>query len=154
VIRNVVIHVSNEQPLLADLFSVPSPADVGLVCTNIRMMDGKKPIFIDHTDSTFFFPNLHIRFLEIPNVEMAKHLASAGSMPGHAPGFTVAGGGAAAGGATVPGAGEAATLDPDQRLPIALGDGTVTIDPEPEPVVDPDADIDIDEDFLQRVRDI
>lgn len=148
-IRNVVIHVSNEQPLLADLFSVPSPADVGLVCTNIRMLDGKKPIFIDHTDSTFFFPNLHIRFLEIYNAEMAKHLASAGSVPGHAPGFTVAGGAAAAAGA-----GEAATLDPDQRLPIALGDGTLTVEVEPEPAPDPDADIDIDEDFLQRVRDI
>ncbi len=148
-IRNVVIHVSNEQPLLADLFSVPSPADVGLVCTNIRMIDGKKPIFIDHTDSTFFFPNLHIRFLEILNVEMTKHLASAGSMPGHAPGFSVAGGPA-----VDAGAGESAILDPEQRLPIALGDGTVTIDAEPEPAVDPDADIDIDEAFLQRVRDI
>jgi len=149
VIRNVVIHVSNEQPLLADLFSVPSPADVGLVCTNIRMIDGKKPIFIDRTDSTFFFPNLHIRFLEIPNAEMAKHLASAGSVPGHAPGFTVAGGPAVAGGVE-----EAATLDPDRRLPIALGDGSVTLDLEPVPAPDPDADIEIDEDFLQRVRDI
>ncbi|HYO42334.1 MAG TPA: hypothetical protein VES19_03980 [Candidatus Limnocylindrales bacterium] len=146
-IRNVVIHISNEQPLLADLFSVPSPADVGLVCTNVRMIDGKKPIFIDHTDSTFFFPNLHVRFLEISNVEMARHLATAGSMPGHAPGFTAAGG-----------PGEAATLDPDQRLPIALGDGGVMIDSEPdsEPEADPDheVELDIDEDFLQRIRDI
>ena len=142
-IRNVVIHISNEQPLLADLFSVPSPADVGLVCTNVRMLDGKKPIFIDHTDSTFFFPNLHIRFLEIPNAEMAKHLATAGTVPGHAPGFTAAGGPAAC-------PSESATLDPDQRLPIVLGDGTVTIEPEPEP----ELDLDIDEDFLQRVRDI
>jgi hypothetical protein len=138
VIRNVVIHISNEQPLLADLFSVPSPADVGLVCTNVRLMDGKKPIFIDHTDSTFFFPNLHIRFLEIPNAEMAKHLATAGSAPGH----------------SADARGESATLDPDQRLPIALGDGGVTIDPEAQPVPEPEIDLDIDEDFLQRVRDI
>jgi hypothetical protein len=147
VIRNVVIHVSNEQPLLADLFSVPSPADVGLVCTNIRTIDGKKPIFIDHTDSTFFFPNLHIRFLEIPNAEIAKHLATAGTTPGHAPGFV------AAGSPGHPG-GEAGGLDPEQRLPIALGDGGVTIDPEPEPEPEPDLDLDIDPDFLQRVRDI
>ncbi|MFL5768593.1 MAG: hypothetical protein ACJ765_00770, partial [Chloroflexota bacterium] len=31
----------------------------------LRMMDGRKPIFIDRVESTFFFPYLHIRFLEI-----------------------------------------------------------------------------------------
>ncbi len=144
-IRNVVIHISNEQPLLADLFSVPSPADVGLVCTNVRMIDGKKPIFIDRTDSTFFFPNLHIRFLEVPNAEVAKHLATAGSVPGHAPGFAAAGGHA-----------ESELFDPERRLPIALGDGGATFDPDPEPDADPEPeiDLDIDEDFLQRIRDI
>lgn len=133
-IRNVVIHISNEQPLLADLFSLPSPADVGLVCTNVRMIDGKKPIFIDRTDSTFFFPNLHIRFLEVPNAEVAKHLATAGSEPGrHA---------------------ESATLDPEGRLPIALGDGGATFVLEPDADPEPEIDMDIDEDFLQRIRDI
>ena len=43
-IRNVVIHMANEQPLLADLFDLPSPADAGLVCTNVRQIDGKKPV--------------------------------------------------------------------------------------------------------------
>ena len=65
-IRNVVIHAANEQPLLVDLFELPSADDVGLVCTNLRMMDGKRPIFIDHIESTFFFPYHVIRFLEIP----------------------------------------------------------------------------------------
>jgi hypothetical protein len=65
VIRNVVIHVTNEQPLLADLYEMPTPADVSLVCTNIRMLDGKKPLFIDHADSVFVFPYLNIRFIEI-----------------------------------------------------------------------------------------
>ena len=160
-IRNVVIHISNEQPLLADLFSVPSAADVGLVCTNIRMMDGKKPIFIDHTDSTFFFPNLHIRFLEISNAEMAKHLASAGSIPGQAPGQSPGQSpGFASGSAPTGRPAESATLDPDQRLPIPLGDGILVIEPEPEPEPKPEPepelelDLDIDEDFLQRIRDI
>lgn len=141
-IRNVVIHISNEQPLLADLFSVPSPADVGLVCTNVRMIDGKKPIFIDHTDSTFFFPNLHVRFLEIPTAEMTRHLASGGAAPGSTP-YTLPAGAPS----------EAATLDPDGRMPIALGDGM------PEIVMDevdaePESELHIDEDFLQRIRDI
>jgi hypothetical protein len=65
VIRNVVIHITNEQPLLADLYEMPTPTDVSLVCTNLRMLDGKKPIFIDHADSVFVFPYLNIRFIEI-----------------------------------------------------------------------------------------
>ncbi len=75
VIRNVVVHVSNEQPLLTDLFSVPSPADVGVLCTNLRSMDGKRPVFIDNIANTFFFPYHVIRFLEIPVGAIDRHEA-------------------------------------------------------------------------------
>jgi hypothetical protein len=64
-IRNVIVHVQNEQPLMADLYEMPTALDQGLLCTNIRMLDGKKPVFIERTDSAFFFPYLHIRFIEI-----------------------------------------------------------------------------------------
>ena len=64
-IRNAVIHIANEQPLLVDLYSVPTSSDVSLVCTNVRMLDGKKPIFVDHSNSIFVFPYGTIRFLEI-----------------------------------------------------------------------------------------
>jgi hypothetical protein len=66
VIRNAVIHLTNEQPLLADLFDPPSPGDTGIVCTNVRTMGGKRPVFADNIDSLFFFPYAHVRFLEIP----------------------------------------------------------------------------------------
>ena len=65
-IRNAVIHIMNEQPMLADLFEAPSPGDVGLRCTNLRTLNGKRPVFVDDTASIFFFPYLHIRFVEIP----------------------------------------------------------------------------------------
>jgi hypothetical protein len=66
VIRNAVLHLNNEQPLLADLFEPPSPGDVGLRCTNLRLMNGRRPVFVDDIASIFFFPYLHIRFVEIP----------------------------------------------------------------------------------------
>jgi hypothetical protein len=66
VIRNAVLHLNNEQPLLADLFEPPSPGDVGLRCTNLRLMNGRRPVFVDDSASIFFFPYLHIRFVEIP----------------------------------------------------------------------------------------
>ena len=65
-IRNAIIHLANEQPLLVDLYGLPSPSDVGMLCTNLRMMDGRRPVFVDDSKSTFFFPYLHIRFLEVP----------------------------------------------------------------------------------------
>jgi hypothetical protein len=66
VLRNVVIHLNNEQPVLADLFHAPSPSDVAILCTNLRTPDGKRPVFIDQSDSTFLLPLAHVRFIEIP----------------------------------------------------------------------------------------
>lgn len=71
-IRDAVLHVNNEQPLLADLFEAPMPGDVGLRCTNLRMMNGKRPVFVDDSSSIFFFPYLHIRFVEIPPAAMSS----------------------------------------------------------------------------------
>jgi hypothetical protein len=71
VIRNAVIHLNNEQPLLADLFELPEAADLGLRCTNLRTMNGKRPVFVDDSASVFFFPYLHIRFVEVPPAAVA-----------------------------------------------------------------------------------
>jgi hypothetical protein len=65
-IRNVVIHMANEQPLVADLFQMPGPGDQGLLLTNLRTLSGGRPVFIDDSAATFFFPYRFIRFLEIP----------------------------------------------------------------------------------------
>jgi hypothetical protein len=81
-IRNAVIHLNNEQPLLADLFDVPAPGDLGLLCTNLRTMNGKRPVFADHMASTFFFPYQHIRFLEIqPPPDAAPMLDAPAGQP-------------------------------------------------------------------------
>ncbi|MBX3029315.1 MAG: hypothetical protein KF809_04090 [Chloroflexi bacterium] len=76
-IRDVVLHLSGEQPLLCDLREMPDPSDGGIMCTNLRTIDGKKPIYIDHTDSWFLFPFHLIRFVELPlaSVEAASILA-------------------------------------------------------------------------------
>jgi hypothetical protein len=133
VIRNVCIHVSNEQPLLADLFHLPSAADVGLLCTNVRSLDGKRPVFIDNTDATFFFPYHIIRFLEIPQGawEPGREPAREDQPPIYV-------------GAPGQGSDEPASL-----LPVL-----VTPPPEDPDGDDGDAEIEIDEAFMQRIRDI
>lgn len=70
-IRNACIHLNGEQPLLADLFELPVSTDVTLRCTNLRSMNGKRPVFADDSASVFFFPYLNIRFIEIPSSAMA-----------------------------------------------------------------------------------
>jgi hypothetical protein len=64
-IRDAVLHLGNEQPLLIDLFERPEPSQVVLVCTNVRTLSGAKPIWVDQTASVFYFPFASIRFVEI-----------------------------------------------------------------------------------------
>ena len=65
-IRNVVLHLNNEQPVVVDLFELPNAIDLGVRCTNMKTLDGKRPVFIDDINAVFFFPYLHVRFVEIP----------------------------------------------------------------------------------------
>ena len=131
-IRNVVIHASSEQPLMADLFDLPSAEDAGLLCTNLRMMDGKRPVFIDQIESTFFFPYHVIRFLEMPKDAVLNQPRGNRRSP-----------------STAGDEGSAQAAEPESLLPVAVpsGDGS-------NEQGDLDIDIEIDEDFLQRVRDI
>lgn len=65
-IRDVVIHMNSEQPLMADLTAMPTASDACLVCTNLRYLDGKKPTFIERVDSWFLIPLGIVRFVEVP----------------------------------------------------------------------------------------
>lgn len=64
-IRDVVVHLPNEQPLLADLPAMPSSTDTVLICTNLRLLNGQTPIFVDRSDSLFIMPLDQVRFIEI-----------------------------------------------------------------------------------------
>jgi len=135
VIRNAVIHIANEQPLIADLFALPSASDVGLLCTNVRTLDGKRPIFIDRIDGTFFFPYLHIRFIEMPSaLDDGMGSVPVGhqevSRPAH----------------------PAPPDDPADRtllLPVPSSGPD-----EPDDAPGDDLEIEIDEDFLERIRNV
>ncbi|MHB8398219.1 MAG: hypothetical protein ACYDCI_04710 [Candidatus Limnocylindrales bacterium] len=65
-IRDAVVHLNNEQPLIADLYEMPDTKDVALACTNLRTLDGKRPVFVNDSAARFLFPLQFIRFIEIP----------------------------------------------------------------------------------------
>jgi len=76
VIRDVVLHINNEQPLRADLFEYPDGDTVLLRCTNVRTLSGTRPVFIDDFASVIYIPMLHLRFIEVlPTSQGAEHLA-------------------------------------------------------------------------------
>jgi hypothetical protein len=146
-LRDVVIHIANEQPVLADLVNAPAPSDVALICTNLRTMNGKKPVFIDKGDATFVFPIVHIRFVEVPKASMESHAAEVAAEEARHPHLRLpAPDGSVDGGALA-------------RLDWVTGDaGEAPVDepaappeppaPEPPPV-NPD---DLDPDLMRRIR--
>ena len=70
-IRNVVIHQTGQLPVVADIRELPAPGDANLICTNMRTVDGKRPTFVDHSDSWFLIPMITVRFIEVPKSAMA-----------------------------------------------------------------------------------
>ena len=82
-IRDVVLHINNEQPLRADLFEFPEPDAVLLRCTNVRTLNNTRPVFVDDLNSIVFFPMLHLRFIEVlPKSQAEANLSLA---PGETP---------------------------------------------------------------------
>jgi hypothetical protein len=71
-IRNVVLHLPGELPMKADIESLPTAADAGLLCTNLRTMEGRKPLSTEFLDSVFLVPYNVIRFIEIPRESIDK----------------------------------------------------------------------------------
>ncbi len=65
-IRNVILHLHGEQPMKADIESLPTAGDAGLLCTNLRTLEDRKPVSTEYLDSVFLLPYNIIRFIEIP----------------------------------------------------------------------------------------
>ena len=78
-----ILHLQSDQPLAVDLLEEPKPSDITVICTNVRTIDGKKPVFIDFANSTFVFPMAMVRFIEIINSEAEAERAA-----GHRPTIT------------------------------------------------------------------
>jgi hypothetical protein len=91
-IRNARVHIEGALPVVVDLQTLPGPADVSLLCTNMRTTDGKRPTFIEHSESWFVIPMSVVRFVEMPADALEQAAASAlPSSVALGPGATAAG---------------------------------------------------------------
>lgn len=70
----VIIHLHNEDPVLAELESLPDPTHQCLYLTNPRRRDGRALHYVTEGASSFIFPWTRITFVEIMETEEAKEV--------------------------------------------------------------------------------
>ena len=61
----VIVHISNEDPVVGEIDDMPSPTDNILIVKNPRRRDGKDLHYIDASVQTGIWPISRINFIEI-----------------------------------------------------------------------------------------
>ena len=61
----VLIHLNNEDAVLADIDQLPAAADTLVVVKNPRRRDGKDVTYLDVNASIVLFPIYRINFIEV-----------------------------------------------------------------------------------------
>lgn len=71
-----LVHVKNEDPILAELDEMPGPADTLIVLKNPRRKDGKDVHYLDASVQTVVYPYERINFVEILPGEEEEEIIS------------------------------------------------------------------------------
>jgi hypothetical protein len=61
----VLIHISNEDPVLCEMDNIPSPTDTLVIGKNPRRRDGKDLPYLEANVSIVAWPTSRINFLEV-----------------------------------------------------------------------------------------
>jgi hypothetical protein len=61
----VLIHIANEQPILAEMEKLPAPADTIIIVQNPRGRDGKDLAFLAQNVTTVVWPVSRLTYLEV-----------------------------------------------------------------------------------------
>lgn len=70
----ILIHLLNEDPLVAELDELPSPQDQILTVNNPRRRDGKELPFVEPDVQTLIFPWNRITFIEVMPTEAEEEV--------------------------------------------------------------------------------
>ena len=65
----VVVHILNEDPIIADMPELPEPSASIIIIQNPRMRDGKAVSYLNHATEKVIWPIHRINFLEVLQVE-------------------------------------------------------------------------------------
>ncbi len=70
----VIVHLHNEDPILAEIEAMPGPSDQSIVLTNPRRRDGRSLHYVTEGATAFIFPWTRIAFIEVMQPEEAKEV--------------------------------------------------------------------------------
>ena len=62
---SVVLHLSGEEPILAEVEELPKPTDVVIAVNNPRRLDGKDLHYLAEDVITVFWPLARLNFIEV-----------------------------------------------------------------------------------------
>jgi hypothetical protein len=62
---SIIIHISNEDPVLGEIDELPAPTDAILSLKNPRRRDGKDLHYLEPNVSIVMFPLTKINFIEV-----------------------------------------------------------------------------------------
>jgi hypothetical protein len=65
----ILLHLMNDDPILCEIDSLPTPTDVIVVVKNPRRRDGKDIAYIDSTVTSVVFPMHRVSFIEVMMTE-------------------------------------------------------------------------------------
>ncbi|MBM3143613.1 MAG: hypothetical protein FJ010_01330 [Chloroflexi bacterium] len=61
----IILHVMNQDPIIAEIEELPQPDDLMIKVTNPRYRDGRELHFLDHGVNTVIWPVNQLTFIEI-----------------------------------------------------------------------------------------
>lgn len=68
--HTVLLHITNEDPVLGEVEALPSPSDMLVIVKNPRRRNGKDLPYLEANVSTAIWPVTRINFIElIPSLE-------------------------------------------------------------------------------------
>lgn len=62
---DIILHVLNQDPIMAEIDEMPQPADQLIKVSNPRYRDGRDLHFLDHGVTTVLWPVSQLTFIEI-----------------------------------------------------------------------------------------
>jgi hypothetical protein len=70
--KKVILHLSGEDPILAEMAALPSVSDQFITVRNPRKRDGKKLPYLTDGATSFLFPLPRISFIEVMDEDDAE----------------------------------------------------------------------------------
>ena len=70
----VILHLMNEDPILAEMEGLPDPTHHSITVLNPRRRDGRSLHYVTEGATSFIFPLSRVSFIEIMEEEEAKEV--------------------------------------------------------------------------------